>query len=228
MINRRSLLLLPLAGIALAGCANTNNTKEISAEEAENIVKPTGTKTLDNVYYEITEQFLAMGPQDAAHKIRIYEDMQCPYCKELLTSVHQELADKVKEGVLRLEIVPVNYLGVRSTNGWSENAANVLAVISETQPDKFMDVQQALFDKQPEERSTEVISPATIRSYIKDVVELSADEVKSIDNGKYVDWVNNIVTPFAASNDISKIPTVVVNDVVLEDYKTITDELAKI
>lgn len=228
MLNRRMFIVLPLVGAGLlSACAgSTTDTLAKNTQEADSAVKPPqGTQTIDGVDYTMTEQFLSLGSEDAAHTIRLFEDMQCPYCKELMLGIHEDLVAKVKSGAVKLEIVPVNYLGVRSTNGWSENAANFLAVVSVSQPDKFMEVQETLFEHQPEERSTEVIPSSTLRNYVKDVIELSDTEIKDIDDGKYVDWINKVVTPFAASNDVKTIPTVVVDGTVLEDYTTIKEQL---
>lgn len=63
---------------------------------------------------------------------------------------------------------------------------------------------------------------------VSEVIEFSEEEIQQIDDGTYISWVNEVVNPFAAENEVSSIPTVVWNETVLDDYSTIVDELAKL
>ena len=127
-----------------------------------------------------------------------------------------------------VEFVVVNYLGVRSTNAWSEQTASLLAVVANSQPDKFIDVQKVLYDNQPDKRNTDPFTGEQLRKMVSEVIEFSEEEIQQIDDGTYIPWVNEVVNPFAAKNEVSSIPTVVWNETVLEDYSTIVDELAKL
>lgn len=237
MMNRRNILLsIPLiagTGMALSSCG-VFDEKESPAPSPEadtaDIVKPSvQVREIDGVQYDMTEQFLSIGGSPTtANKLRIYEDLQCPYCKDLKKEIIEDVKQLVNDEKLVVEFVVVNYLGVRSTNAWSEQTANLLAVVANSQPDKFIDVQKVLYDNQPDKRNTDPFTGEQLRKMVGEVIEFSAEEIQQIDDGTYISWVNEIVNPFAAENEISSIPTVVWNETVLEDYNSIVDELAKL
>lgn len=141
MIKRRNMLLaIPAiagAGVILSSC-NANDTNNIEEKEANiaDIVRPViQVQEIDGVVYEMTEQFLSIGGSPTTeNKLRIYEDLQCPYCKDLKKEIIEDVKQLVNDEKLVVEFVVVNYLGVRSTNAWSEQTANLLAVVANSQP----------------------------------------------------------------------------------------------
>lgn len=236
LLNRRNLLLTVPAvtgsAVLLSSCGKDEGENETARETTElaNIERPSvQIREIDGVVYDMTEYFLRIGGSAVTeNKLRIYEDLQCPYCHELKTEIIEDVQTLVKEEKLVAEFVVVNYLGVRSTNAWSESTANLLTVVADSQPDKFINVQKALYGKQPDKRNTDPFTGEQLREIVKDAIELTDDEIKKIDEGFFVPWVNEIVNPFAASNEVNSIPTVVWNETVLEDYNTVVDELAKL
>lgn len=236
LMNRRNILLsIPLiagTGMALSSCGVFDEKESPPTspdEDTADIVKPSvQVREIDGVQYDMTEQFLSIGSFTAENKLRIYEDLQCPYCKDLKKEIIEDVKQLVNDEKLIVEFVVVNYLGVRSTNAWSEQTANLLAVVANSQPDKFIDVQKVLYDNQPDKRNTDPFTGEQLRKMVSEVIELSEEEIQQIDDGTYISWVNEIVNPFAAENEISSIPTVVWNETVLEDYNSIVDELAKL
>lgn len=95
-------------------------------------------------------------------------------------------------------------------------------------PDKFIAVQKILYDNQPDKRNTDPFTGEQLRKMVSEVIEFSEEEIQQIDDGTYISWVNEVVNPFTAENEVSSIPTVVWNETVLEDYSTIVDELAQL
>ena len=104
-------------------------------EDTADDVKPSvQVREIDGVQYDMTERFLSIGSFTAENKPRIYEDLQCPYCKDLKKEIIEDVKQLVNDEKLVVEFVVVNYLGVRSTNAWSEQTANLLAVVANSQP----------------------------------------------------------------------------------------------
>lgn len=245
-MNRRKLMFsIPLLLGATAGLSSCvvfrgnddeSQETETSASPSDNgsdntpynvpLVK---AQEIDGINYTMMPEFLSIGGGPTTeNKIRIYEDLQCPYCKDLKVEISEHLQSLIKSESLVVEFVVVNYLGVRSTNAWSENTANLLAVVSEHQPDNFMEVQKTLYENQPDKRNTDPFTGEQLRKIVDSVIDFSEEEIEKIDNGYYVDWVNQVVNPFAAKNEVSSIPTVVWNGKTLEDYSEIIDILAKL
>jgi len=236
ILNRRkALLTLPLlAGSAalLASCSdnegdNENVTPSPQNNDTPENVPPVGSQEIDGITYTMMPEFLSIGGGPTTeNKLRIYEDLQCPYCADLKEEISEDLKKLIEDEEVVVEFVVVNYLGESSTNSWSESTANLLAVVAESQPDKFMKVQKTLYDNQPDKDNTDPFTGEQLRKIVEEVIEFSEGEVKKIDEGFYVDWVNEVVNPFAAANAVSSIPTVVWNETVLENYGDIVNILS--
>lgn len=244
LMNRRKLMFsVPLllgTTVGLSSCVifrGDNNTgdettvgpSDNGSDNSPYNVPPVNSQEIDGINYTMMPEFLSIGGGPTTeNKLRIYEDLQCPYCKDLKIEISEHVQSLIASESLVVEFVVVNYLGVRSTNAWSENTANMLAVVSESQPEKFMEVQKTLYENQPDKRNTDPFTGAQLRKMVDSIIEFSEEEIKKIDDGYYVDWVNQVVNPFAAKNEVSSIPTVVWNETVLEDYGEIIDILAKL
>lgn len=186
------------------------------------------SQDIDGVSYTMMPEFLTIGGGPTTeNRIRIYSDMACPHCKALDEQIHEKMEELIVDEQLIAEFVIVNYLGEGTENSWSLQCANLLAVVAVSQPDKFLKVKETLYANQPEDEGGEYLAEL-LRDLVSDVIEFSDDDVKKIDEGFYVDWVNITVNNFAANNLVSSVPTVVWNETVLDQYGEIVETLEKL
>ncbi|MBT1669182.1 thioredoxin domain-containing protein [Curtobacterium flaccumfaciens pv. flaccumfaciens] len=84
--------------------------------------------------------------------VDLYIDWSCPMCKQFETANAADLQTLVASEQATLAVHPVaildrSYLGSR----FSSRAANAAACVADRSPSSFLDVQQQMYDNQPEE-----------------------------------------------------------------------------
>lgn len=96
---------------------------------------------------------VSMGRDDAPHTIDVFEDFQCPYCKEFEQSSGQAMVNAANAGKLRVRYHILNFLDSKSGSGdYSSRAAGAaLCVARAGGVEQFLRFHTALFDKQPAE-----------------------------------------------------------------------------
>lgn len=164
----------------------------------------------------VTSEAIIVGDPEATNIVKIYEDFNCPHCVEL----HKVLSEDgsidrwIEEGAA-VEIIPVNYLGPRTTHDFSGRAAAALNLVATKYPDKLGDAQAALFNIRPETTTTELSDSDIMDALEKAGVELTAADGAALAGGEHADWVNG-VTESAAKAGVNYIPQVWVNDELIE------------
>lgn len=96
---------------------------------------------------------LIIGKADAPHTIDVFEDFQCPYCKEFEQASGQAMVNAANAGKLRVRYHILNFLDRNSGSGdYSSRAAGAaLCVAQAGGADQFLKYHTELFAKQPEE-----------------------------------------------------------------------------
>ncbi len=93
-----------------------------------------------------------VGSADAPTTLRIYEDPQCPICREFEAAVGEKLAKAIEAGDVRVDYRIVSFLDQASANQYSSRAANALMAVQDTAgPEAFAALHATLFQNQPEE-----------------------------------------------------------------------------
>ncbi len=93
-----------------------------------------------------------VGSADAPTTLRIYEDPQCPICREFEAAVGEQLATAIEGGDVRVEYQIVSFLDQASANEYSSRAANALMAVQDTAgPEAFAAMHATLFQTQPAE-----------------------------------------------------------------------------
>ena len=83
-----------------------------------------------------------------------YVDYRCPFCNQFETTNGPTIQSLVEAGIASLEVHPISILDrVSLGSKYSTRAASAAACVANYQPDKFLDVQNALFGSQPEENT---------------------------------------------------------------------------
>lgn len=156
---------------------------------------------------------------DASGKayITIYEDLQCPYCQQFEQTNMKQIKQWLDSGIAQLEIHPLNYLTSAGNGGYSLRAGNAVACVANYDPDKFLAVNSALYDKQPQE-NTGGLPNSKILSIMKSA-GVSSDAITTcVNNVKFTNWLNaatkRAVTkklPNSSVTTFGGTPTVIVN-----------------
>lgn len=118
-----------------------------------------------------------------------YVDYRCPFCNEFETANAQTIQSLVASGVASLEVHPISILD-RVSNGtkYSTRSASAMGCVATYAPDKYLDVQTALFASQPAENTAGLTN-----SEIADIVSgagATGDKIAScIKDESYTAWV---------------------------------------
>jgi protein-disulfide isomerase len=83
--------------------------------------------------------------------IIVYEDLQCPNCRDFEVPNAAQLRDWVSTGKYTLQIHPISFLDGNSPNQYSSRAAGAAICVANGDPNKFFEYNSALYDHQPEE-----------------------------------------------------------------------------
>jgi protein-disulfide isomerase len=164
---------------------------------------------------------VTIGQKDAPHTVVIYEDFLCPYCGELESASHEDMAKLAEEGKVYVEYRPFNLL----ETDYSVAAAGAFKVVLDAAgPEVAKKFHDELYADQPEESG-----PYPDTSWLVDkAVEAGADEdaVRSgIEDGKGEAWVAD-ATRAAHDAGVNSTPTIVLDGKVFQDGRT-PDELAQ-
>lgn len=85
--------------------------------------------------------------------IIVYEDLQCPNCKNFDQPNNAQMRDWVSSGKYTVQVHPISFLDGASPNAYSSRAASAAFCVADGAPDSFFDYNTALFENQPEEGS---------------------------------------------------------------------------
>jgi hypothetical protein len=129
-----------------------------------------------------------VGSSGARRRLVVFEDPQCPYCREFEEVSGDLLRREVAAGAVAVEYRIRSFLGDESVR-----AANALAVAAEA--GKFDELRREIFANQPPEHSGGFSSD--------DLVDLgsragltSPDYVTAVQEGRYESWVREIDEAF--------------------------------
>jgi hypothetical protein len=133
-----------------------------------------------------------VGSEGARRRLVVFEDPQCPYCREFEDVSGDLLRREVAAGAVAVEYRIRCFLGAESVRG-----ANALAVAAGA--GKFDELRREMFANQPPERSGGFTA--------EDLVDLgsrvgltSIDYVAAVREGRYENWVRRIDEVFEAQD----------------------------
>jgi predicted DsbA family dithiol-disulfide isomerase len=125
-----------------------------------------------------------VGSEGARRRLVVFEDLQCPYCREFEDVLGDVLRREVAAGAVAVEYRIRSYLGNESVR-----AANALAVAAGA--GRFDELRREMFANQPPEHSGGFST--------KDLLDLgrraglpSSDYVAAVQEGRYESWVREI------------------------------------
>jgi protein-disulfide isomerase len=104
------------------------------------------------------------GPASAPTKVVIYEDFQCPYCRQLEDSTRDFLRENAAAGKVQVEYHPIDLL--QSTYG--ERGMNAFAaVLTHSTPQAALKLHDLLYENQPYETASGSVSQSQIQDFVK-------------------------------------------------------------
>jgi hypothetical protein len=134
--------------------------------------------------HHTAEGGVLVGTEDARHRLVLFEDPQCPYCRQFEETTGGVLRRPVASGAVVVEYRMRCFLGTESVR-----ADNALALAAEA--DRFDELRRQLFAHQPAE--------STGGFTVADLIELGGsvglsgpDYVTGVRQGRYQAWVIGI------------------------------------
>ena len=127
---------------------------------------------------------MLVGSQGARRRLVVFEDLQCPYCREFEAVSGDLLRREVAAGAVAVEYRIRSFLGDESVR-----AANALAVAAGA--GRFDELRREMFANQPPEHSGG-FSTQDLVGLGRRVGLTSADYVAGVQEGRYESWVREI------------------------------------
>lgn len=153
---------------------------------------------------------VTVGQASAPVTIKLYEDLQCPICREFEAVTGSQVRDAIAAGKVKVDYHMVAFLDRSSTTNYSSRALNAAMVVLDTAgPDTFLKFHTLLYDNQPAE-GTAGLSDQQLIDY---AVEAGADRTKvsgPIKSNLYHQWVLNATDQMSRDN-VTGTPTVYIN-----------------
>lgn len=161
----------------------------------------------------VTATSVVVGDPQALVRVHVYQDLSCPHCQTLHALMADDVAAWAQGEDVAVEFTVVDYLGARTTHGFSTRGAALLALVADEHPEAWPAVQEALFELQPTSTTQEV--PDT------DLLGAARDAGADVEDGDlthlaaYAGWVER-ATAQAAAAGVGYIPQVWVDGELVE------------
>jgi protein-disulfide isomerase len=170
---------------------------------------------------------LVVGPDDAPHRVVVYEDFLCPYCGELEKQTHADLEKLAGEGKVQVEYRPFELLSAAGpySKDTLEAFGSVLTQGGDTAGDTALKLHDALYADQPSESGP---FPGT-DDIAATMTKAGADEatVQYFKDGKGADFAD-AATKAAEAAGVKSTPTIVLDGQAFQDGRTIDDLAANL
>jgi protein-disulfide isomerase len=144
--RRRNLVVGIVAAVAIAGVVAIGVAVQSNRDETgANAQIPAGT---------VDKYGIARGEPSAPVTVDLYEDFQCPVCKNYEAWLGDTIAKDVASGQIRVVYHPLAFLDRMSSTNYSSRALETAAcVVDQDGSDAFVKFHQLLYENQPAEGS---------------------------------------------------------------------------
>lgn len=157
---------------------------------------------------------IVTGQDTAVHTVAIYQDYQCPICKQFDAAVGPWLEQQRDAGVTKIEYRPISILDQQSGGTkYSTRSASAAACMAQTDDAVFTKWNDAMYAQQPEEGSTGL--PTSKVASIAQDAGAPASAVSCIRDDRYEDWVKMVTDTALGSGGVTGTPTIEVDGKVL-------------
>jgi protein-disulfide isomerase len=175
-----------------------------SVSASSNVANPknmlSGGILLEKADKAVTTPAIASGAEPTATEqkldgktahIQIWLDYQCPYCNQFETTNSDQMKQLMADGSATLEIHPVAILDSSQNKKYATRAAAAASCVANYEPNKFFDVNSALFANQPDEQTGTGLTNAEILGVFKDAGVESDAITKCVNDQTYAKFVTN-------------------------------------
>lgn len=154
----------------------------------------------------LVDNAIVRGEDAAPVTLTIYEDLQCPACKNFETTTGSTVDELREDGTVQVEYRTLSFLDSQSTTEYSSRALNALACVQDTSPDAVLPFKKALYEQQPSEGGDGLPDDRLI-SIAQDAG--AGDVDTCITDKTYEEWLRE--TTAKIQRTVSSTPTVLVN-----------------
>jgi protein-disulfide isomerase len=149
---------------------------------------------------------ITVGQASAPVEMTVYEDFQCPYCKQFEESSNDLITSYVTSGKLRVSYHPMAFLDEASSTRYSTRALNAAACVVDTAPGSFEKFHDLLYANQPAENTAGLPDSALV-DYAKQAG--AGDISQCVKDLTFEGWTAR-VTDQASKDGVVSTPTVMV------------------
>jgi len=146
----------------------------------------------------------------AKPQIDIWEDFQCPACRDF-EAINNELVKKIiTEGRAKVVYHPLTFIGARSTNGINESIIAANASACAMDQGKFLEMHEILYQNQASSENSGRFSTEFMISLGNKIGITSMKFQDCVTGGNYALWTESI-SSYAAVKNVNSTPTIFVN-----------------
>jgi protein-disulfide isomerase len=150
------------------------------------------------------------GDGSAPVTLTLYEDFQCPVCRQVEAIIGPTVDGFVESGTVRVEYRPIAFLDAASTTEYSSRALNAAAcVLDERGAGAFLRMHDLLFSEQPPE-GTAGLSDEQLAALAARAGANRAVVGRCIDDARFAGWVD-AATEQASKDGVNATPTILVD-----------------
>jgi len=159
---------------------------------------------------------ILIGQPTAKVTVDMYEDFQCPVCKQFESTDGALLKQYADAGKVKLIYHPVAILDRASSTEYSSRSGSAAAAVLAIAPKSFPAYHTALFDNQPPENG-DGLPDSTLIQLATSAGVPEAQISSAITGQKYRGWITKVTDQFTKDFAPGATPTVVINGTQLKD-----------
>jgi len=136
-------------------------------------------------------------------KVDIYEDFQCPHCRDFEALNNQYVNNLITTGKIHAVFHPMSFIG-------PESVLTAAAAACASDQGKFLEMHKALYQQQPATENSGAWTNATLIKLGQSIGINAPSFSQCVNSGKYFNWTKNIEDA-AASANVNSTPTLLLN-----------------
>ena len=146
----------------------------------------------------------------AKPQIDIWEDFQCPACRDFEAINNEYLKKIIAEGKAKVVYHPLTFIGARSTMGFNESIIAANAAACAMDEGKFIEMHEILYQNQASSENSGKFTDVYMISLGSKIGLTSMTFQNCVTSGNYDLWTESSAS-YAAVKNVNSTPTVFVN-----------------